>query len=153
MEKMFLFWHEHDDFLTAVSRSGLSGRFIERSIYTSFQEKLGMTMVAQQESLDWFRITTCFSMCGPVSYTHLEYDALTDSMDDTMKEAISAEEWPEIWQPLAQQLGTFVEVEKHTIVGKDGMAVDVAQAAFENGKLTFTLSYDSSYRLAGLYMK
>ena len=64
MEKMFLFWHEHDDFLTAVSRSGLSGRFIERSIYTSFQEKLGMTMVAQQESLDWFRITTCFSMCG-----------------------------------------------------------------------------------------
>lgn len=82
-----------------------------------------------------------------------EYDALTDSMDDTMKEAISAEEWPEIWQPLAQQLGTFVEVEKHTIVGKDGMAVDVAQAAFENGKLTFTLSYDSSYRLAGLYMK
>lgn len=82
-----------------------------------------------------------------------EYDALTDSMDDTMKEAISAEEWPEIWQPLAQQLGTFVEVEKHTIVGKDGMAVDVAQAAFENGKLTFTLSYESSYRLAGLYMK
>ena len=47
----------------------------------------------------------------------------------------------------------FVEVEKHTIVGKDGMAVDVAQAAFKNGKLTFTLSYDSSYRLAGLYMK
>ena len=82
-----------------------------------------------------------------------EYDALTDSLDDTMKEAISAEEWPEIWQPLAQQLGAFVEVEKHTIVGKDGMAVDVAQAAFENGKLTFTLSYDSSYRLAGLYMK
>ena len=82
-----------------------------------------------------------------------EYDALTDSMDDTMKEAISAEEWPEIWQPLAQQLGTFVEVEKHTIVGKDGMAVDVAQATFENGKLTFTLSYESSYRLAGLYMK
>ena len=82
-----------------------------------------------------------------------EYDALTDSMDDTMKEAISAEEWPEIWQPLAQQLGAFVEVEKHTIVGKDGMAVDVAQAIFENGKLTFTLSYDSSYRLAGLYMK
>ena len=82
-----------------------------------------------------------------------EYDALTDSMDDTMKEAISAEEWPEIWQPLAQQLGAFVEVEKPTIVGKDGMAVDVAQAAFENGKLTFTLSYDSSYRLAGLYMK
>ena len=82
-----------------------------------------------------------------------EYDALTDSMDDPMKEAISAEEWPEIWQPLAQQLGAFVEVEKHTIVGKDGMAVDVAQAAFENGKLTFTLSYDSSYRLAGLYMK
>lgn len=82
-----------------------------------------------------------------------EYDALTDSMDDTMKEAISAEEWPEIWQPLAQQLGAFVEVEKHTIVGKDGMAVDVAQAAFKNGKLTFTLSYDSSYRLAGLYMK
>ena len=82
-----------------------------------------------------------------------EYDALTDSMDDTMKEAISAEEGPEIWQPLAQQLGAFVEVEKHTIVGKDGMAVDVAQAAFENGKLTFTLSYDSSYRLAGLYMK
>ena len=82
-----------------------------------------------------------------------EYDALTDSMDDTMKEAISAEEWPEIWQPLAQQLGAFVKVEKHTIVGKDGMAVDVAQAAFENGKLTFTLSYDSSYRLAGLYMK
>ena len=82
-----------------------------------------------------------------------EYDALTDSMDDTMKEAISAEEWPEIWQPLAQQLGAFVEVEKHTIVGKDSMAVDVAQAAFKNGKLTFTLSYDSSYRLAGLYMK
>ena len=23
-----------------------------------------MTMVAQQESLDWFRITTCISMCG-----------------------------------------------------------------------------------------
>lgn len=82
-----------------------------------------------------------------------DYAALTSSMDETMKEAISEEDWPGVWQPVAEQLGAFAEVEKHTIVGKDGMAVDVVKAAFENGTLTFTLSYDTSYRLAGLYMK
>ena len=82
-----------------------------------------------------------------------DYAALTDSMDETMKAAISAEEWPDVWQPVAEQLGAFVEVEKHTVVGKDGMAVDVVQAAFENGNLTFTLSYDTAYQLAGLCMK
>ena len=82
-----------------------------------------------------------------------DYAALTASMDDPMKQAISEEEWPDIWEPVAQQMGAFVELEKHTIVGKDGMAVDVAKAKFENGTLTFTLSYDTSYRLAGLYMK
>ena len=60
MEKMFLFWHEHDDFLTAVSRSGLSGTVYRALNLHEFSGKLGMTMVAQQESLDWFRITTCF---------------------------------------------------------------------------------------------
>ena len=64
MEKLFSFWHEHDAVLTAVSRSGMIGRFIERSIYTSFQEKLGMSSATQQTTPDSFRITTCFSMCG-----------------------------------------------------------------------------------------
>lgn len=82
-----------------------------------------------------------------------DYAALTSSMDETMKEAVSEEDWPGVWQPVAEQLGTFAEVEKHTIVGKDGMAVDVVKTTFENGTLTFTLSYDTSYRLAGLYMK
>lgn len=64
MEKLFSFWREHDAFLTAVSRSGMIGRFIERSIYTSFQEKLGMTLATHQMEPDSFRIATCFSMCG-----------------------------------------------------------------------------------------
>lgn len=64
MEKMFCFWRERDDFLTAISRSNLIGKFIERAIYTSFQEKMGMTMATQASDQNMFRVATCFSMCG-----------------------------------------------------------------------------------------
>lgn len=82
-----------------------------------------------------------------------DYEALMATMDDTMKAAATAEEWAATWQPVADQLGAFVEIEKHSLVAKDGYAVDVAQAKFENGSLTFTLSYNTDYQLGGLFMK
>lgn len=82
-----------------------------------------------------------------------DYEALMDTMDDTLKGAMTAEEWAATWQPAADQLGALVEIEKHSLVAKDGYAVDVAQAKFENGSLTFTLSYTTDYQLAGLFMK
>lgn len=82
-----------------------------------------------------------------------DYAALMDTMDDTLREAMTEEDWAETWQPLAQELGALTGVERHSLVEKDGFAVDVAKAQYENGALTFTLSYDTAYRLAGIYMK
>ena len=82
-----------------------------------------------------------------------DYTALMHTMDETMRDAITEQQWADTWQPYADSLGALVEVESHSLVEQDGYAVDVAKAAYENGTLTFTLSYDTEYRLAGLYMK
>lgn len=81
-----------------------------------------------------------------------DYTALLDTMTEDMA-ALGEDAWREVWQPVHEQLGALDEVKSHTLAAKDGYAVDVAVAAYENGELTFTLSYDGAYRLAGLYMK
>ena len=52
-----------------------------------------------------------------------DYEALMDTMDDTLKGAMTAEEWAATWQPAADQLGALVEIcLLYTSVTTRGMA-------------------------------
>lgn len=82
-----------------------------------------------------------------------DYAGLMDTMTDEMKAAADEETWRQTWGPVAQQVGAFQSVEKTSYAANNGQAVAVAKAKFENGTLTFTLSYNEDYALAGLYFK
>ncbi len=82
-----------------------------------------------------------------------DYTALMDSMTQKMQQAVTQEEWEATWAPVHSQLGAMEKIGSHNLAAKDGMAVDVVKVTYENGSLTFTLSYDPDYQLAGLYMK
>lgn len=88
-----------------------------------------------------------------------EYDKLADTLNAEMITALTkdvatpAKALEDIWQPLTQQLGEFSKIDKTTVGAKSGYAVAIVLAKFENGDLTFTLSYDKDLKLAGLFMK
>ncbi|MEG1011945.1 MAG: DUF3887 domain-containing protein [Ruthenibacterium sp.] len=82
-----------------------------------------------------------------------QYALLMDTMDDTMKSAATAEEWASAWTPAHEAAGEFLKIKEMDIFGKDGYSVAVVKALYENGIVTFTLSYDDALRCAGLYFK
>lgn len=82
-----------------------------------------------------------------------DYDSIVAGMDETMAGAVTADKLAEVWQPYADKLGNFTEFKKETITEKDGYAVAVLLAAYENGSVQFTLSYDTAMLLSGFYLK
>ena len=82
-----------------------------------------------------------------------DYDAVVAGMSDEMKEALPADKLAEVWAPVAEQLGAFDSFAKDSTAEKDGLAVVIVTAKYENAGLTYTLTFDTELRLCGLYMK
>ncbi|WP_373600473.1 DUF3887 domain-containing protein [Paraclostridium bifermentans] len=82
-----------------------------------------------------------------------EYDKVIDQMSDNIKGKISAEQLKEVWQPIKEKVGSFKSIEKEGVIGKDGLAIVVEVAEFENGKAQFTITYNEDMKLEGLYIK
>ncbi|MEG1480833.1 DUF3887 domain-containing protein [Clostridium sp.] len=81
------------------------------------------------------------------------YDEIVNSGTEELKSGLSQDKIKEAWIPLKEKLGNYKEVSKISFQEKDGIAVVVAIAEYENGKAQFTLSYNKDMKLAGIYMK
>ncbi len=67
MEKMFLFWYEHRELLSAIVRSNMTGLTLEQFMETGYAERLGKRLVNLPELEDdskMFRMTTFFTTSG-----------------------------------------------------------------------------------------
>lgn len=82
-----------------------------------------------------------------------DYAVAVDMMDETMAEALPADRLAEVWEPIAEKAGAFVEYSKEAVTGKDGWGVAVVVAKYEFGSVQFTLSFDGDMQLGGLYLK
>lgn len=80
------------------------------------------------------------------------FDAIEEVMSDKLKEAVPADKLKEVWGSLAK-VGKYEKLSKIVFQEKDGYAVVVAIAKFENGNIQYTLSYDTDMKLVGIFLK
>lgn len=89
--------------------------------------------------------------------TALDYETVAGMVREDLKEALSAEVLENALGPTLEGLGAF---ESSSITmggtkGSDGEEYTVAVVSWkcEDGKVTFTLSFDKDLNIVGLYMK
>ncbi|MGG7209890.1 DUF3887 domain-containing protein [Clostridium baratii] len=82
-----------------------------------------------------------------------KYNEIVNGSTVALKAQLPKDKIKEAWEPLQEHLGKYKEISKISFQEKDGLAVVVAIAQYEEGKVQFTLSYDEDMKLAGIYMK
>lgn len=82
-----------------------------------------------------------------------DYKGIAANMNETMQKALTADQLAEVWDTYAEKLGDFTGYGKESVTGSDGYAVASVIAEFENGKVQFTISFDTDMKLAGFYVK
>lgn len=87
-----------------------------------------------------------------------DYDALTANFTEEMAAAITAEELDELWGPVIDAAGEFQGLASAvTAVDEQNdppaFVTVVSRATYQNAQVVFTLSFDSAYRISGLYFK
>ncbi len=85
-------------------------------------------------------------------------DAIREISSQTLKDALTDDVFSQIYAALGQG-GDFVEVTNMTASGSankstgEQFAVVVAQAKYKNKSFTYTISFDTDMKLAGIYYK
>ena len=73
---------------------------------------------------------------------------------DELKKALTAEKLKEVWQGINGTLGQYEEiVTKVAFTEKDGNATVIAIAKYTENKVQFTVSFNESMELIGIYIK
>ncbi|MBQ4473365.1 MAG: DUF3887 domain-containing protein [Lachnospiraceae bacterium] len=95
-----------------------------------------------------------------LSYVHeKDYDTLWQESSKMFQDAVSVEELRDAIEGQVKDLGAFKEYTQQAFGGAHAKgvtghyAVAVITAKYENGKAVYTLSFDTEYRLAGIYVK
>ena len=82
-----------------------------------------------------------------------DYTAVNDTLSQEMKDALASQPLADIWGPVSEKVGNFVEISSTKIGASKGFATAVVKAKYENATVQFTLSYNTDSELAGLYFK
>ncbi|HBA48136.1 MAG TPA: hypothetical protein DCZ91_10140 [Lachnospiraceae bacterium] len=119
--------------LTGCGSTKLSADFDEEKVKTAAQEAIG------------------YMVAG-------EYEECVGLMSEEMQVAVSAEILASNMETVAGQKGAFQEYKSSSVLGQKNQegtdyAVAVIVAAFENGNVTFTISYDKDMQMIGFWMK
>ena len=119
--------------LTGCGSTKLSADFDEEKVKTAAQEAIG------------------YMVAG-------EYEECVGLMSEEMQAAVSAEILASNMETVAGQKGAFQEYKSSSVLGQKNQegtdyAVAVIVAAFENGNVTFTISYDKDMQMIGFWMK
>lgn len=80
------------------------------------------------------------------------FQAIEEVMSDKLKEAVPTDKLKAVWESLPKT-GKYEKISKIVFQEKDGYAVVVAIAKFENSNVQYTLSYDKDMKLVGIYLK
>ncbi len=89
----------------------------------------------------------------------MDYDSIVSLLREDLQSQISAAELEEAWGKQFSEAGAFVEFKQVSLAGtkskttNEDYAVAVLVCKYENATLTYTLSFDTSLNLVGLYMK
>lgn len=81
------------------------------------------------------------------------YDALLAMGDANMSQPSLKDKLKEAWVPHKAGLGAFQDYDTFDYGGKDGMAIVVVVANYEQHKVQFTITFDKELKLAGLFFK
>lgn len=85
-----------------------------------------------------------------------KYDDITSEMDEKFKAKISAASLSssikKAWTNFGS-LGKYRAISKIVFQEKDGLAIVVAIAKYDNGSVQLTLSYNKNMKLEGIYIK
>ena len=82
-----------------------------------------------------------------------KYDEIVNGSRASLKAQLPKDKIKEAWEPLQEHIGKYKEISRISFQEKDGIAIVVAIAQYEEGKVQFTLSYDEDMKLAAIYMK
>lgn len=87
-----------------------------------------------------------------------EYAECVAMMSQEMQEALTAESLASAAEGVNAQVGTFQEYKSIAVVGQkdsngEDCAVAVVIAEFENGKLTYNVSFNQNMEVIGFWMK
>lgn len=81
------------------------------------------------------------------------FKEIENMMADKLKETVPADKLKEVWDESFSKVGKYEKLSKIVFQEKNGCAVVVAIAKFENSNVQYTLSYDKDMKLVGLYIK
>ncbi|MEG0804248.1 MAG: DUF3887 domain-containing protein [Pygmaiobacter sp.] len=82
-----------------------------------------------------------------------DYDAIITRMDQSTAATIGKDKIEKAWTPYAEARGAFQSFKKEKFYGENGYGVASVVALYEQGKVTFTLSFNQEMQLVGLILK
>lgn len=128
-----------------------------KKIYNIFLVMLGLMLITGcgasklSDKYDEEKLTTSAEEII-INLNNEKYDDIIAIMDETLKDQLPKEKLEEAWRNF-KKLGEYESISKIIFREKDGYAVVVAIAEYEEGKIQFTLSYNEDMELAGIYLK
>lgn len=82
-----------------------------------------------------------------------DYEGIEGKSSDIFKSQLSVEKIKEAWEPVIESAGDFIEIKKETVVGNGDYATSAVMASYENTNIVFTISFNESLELEGLFFK
>lgn len=82
-----------------------------------------------------------------------KYDDIIKTGNQDIKDNLTAEKLKESWIKMKNKLGKFDSITKEVFAEKDGSAIVIVVAKYEKGEAQFTISYNKSMDMIGIYMK
>ncbi|WP_338752639.1 DUF3887 domain-containing protein [Bacillus sp. FJAT-52991] len=81
-----------------------------------------------------------------------QYEELTETFDSRMKEELTEEKLKEI-EPILEESGQFEKFEKSSVEEKDDNYIVVLVAKYEKDERIFTVAFNKSDQVSGLFVK
>lgn len=82
-----------------------------------------------------------------------QYEEIILKGDEVLQSKLTADALKQAWESVSPKLGSYEEISKIAFQEKDGVAVVVAIAKYENSKVQFTMSFNEDMKLVGIFMK
>lgn len=82
-----------------------------------------------------------------------KYDEIINLGSEDLKSQLTADKLKEVWQSINGNLGSYEEISKIAFAEKDGNATVVAIAKYKSSKVQFTITFNESMEMIGIFIK
>ena len=87
------------------------------------------------------------------NFNNGQYEDIIAKGDEVLQSKLRSDQLKDVWEGISPKLGSYEEISKIAFQEKDGIAVVVAIARYENSKVQFTMSFNEDMKLVGIYIK